>query len=287
MAKRLIFSDLHFGDTQCSFSKEAVTVGLRKFLRGLGHVEELILAGDILDANISSLMIAIEGKKGKKAWPRQIGFRKWLYFIFERSKFTVDRIVYVPGNHDYVVWNILSTNKAFVEPISRGQIPGDLPLMESTFAHPFIRGLSPKKFQDKFMAIYPDYEFNLGKRKALVTHGHYLDETQTLFRNLKKLVKQEGNERKPVKKFFKLTAQYQTAANAVSYVKESREFVEKAYKSISKLINTVNFIGKLRHKAIDLSMLKAIEMYLLYFRNRRPDVFIFGHTHEAGRSNTK
>jgi len=35
MGKRLIFSDLHFGDPLCSLRREAVTTGLRQFLRGL------------------------------------------------------------------------------------------------------------------------------------------------------------------------------------------------------------------------------------------------------------
>ncbi len=67
-------------------------------------------------------------------------------------------------------------------------------------------------------------------------------------------------------------------------LKGSREFVEKAYKSISSIFDA---IGKLRNKPIDANMLKAVEMYLYYFRNKQPDVFIFGHTHEAGHTNTK
>ena len=52
MAKWLIFSDLHFGDPLCSLRNEAVAKGLRVFLRGLGQVEELILAGDILGLSV-------------------------------------------------------------------------------------------------------------------------------------------------------------------------------------------------------------------------------------------
>ena len=33
-------------------------------------------------------------------------------------------------------------------------------------------------------------------------------------------------------------------------------------------------------------MLEAIEMYLYYFRKKKPDVFIFGHTHEAAHTTT-
>ncbi|MBZ5563038.1 MAG: metallophosphoesterase [Acidobacteriia bacterium] len=284
MAKRVIFSDLHFGDPQCSLSNQSVAMGLRSFLWGLGPVEELILAGDILDANISSLTRAIEGKKSSGPWPKQIGFRFWLAHLFEDNKFDVKRIVYIPGNHDYIIWNILSTNEVFVDPISQGKVPTNLPLTEGTFLQPFLRGVAPENIRDRFCAVYPDHEFDLAGRAVLVTHGHYLDEQQTLFKNLDELIRKEnGNKKKAVRKFFVGTAQDQAVANAVSYLKDTREFVEKAYKSISSIFDA---IGKLRNKPIDVKMLKAIEMYLCYFRNKQPDVFVFGHTHEAGHATT-
>jgi len=151
MAKRLIFLDLHFGDERCSLKRKAVANGLREFLRGIKHADELILAGDILDANISSLTLAIEGKKGSESWPNQLGFRDWLAFIFEGQKFKVDRIVYTPSNHDYIIWNIL----AFVQPISQGLVPTKIPLMEGTFTDPFIQGVAPKWLRDSFIVVYP------------------------------------------------------------------------------------------------------------------------------------
>jgi UDP-2,3-diacylglucosamine pyrophosphatase LpxH len=284
MAKRVIFSDLHFGDKMCSLSSKSVALGLRSFLWGLGPLKELILAGDILDANISSLTRAIEGRKSSGSWPRQMGFRQWLSHLFEDSKFDVERIVYIPGNHDYIIWNILSTNEVFVDPISQGKVPTNLPLTEGTFLQPFIRGVSPENVRDRFCVLYPDHEFDLAGHSVLVTHGHYLDEQQTLFKNLDALIrKEDGNKKKAIRKFFIGTAQYQAVANAVSYLKDTREFVEKAYKSISSIFDA---IGKLRNKPIDVKMLRAIEMYLYYFRNKQPDVFIFGHTHKAGCSNT-
>ncbi len=284
MAKRLVFSDLHFGDPLCSLRRKSVAEGLRGFLRGLGNVDELILAGDILDANISSLTQAIEGRKGSGSWPRQIGFRKWLGFLFEGGRFNVGRIVYVPGNHDYIIWNILSTDRAFVEPISKGRVPVDLPLMEGTFPEAFIRGVAPKALRDNFVVIYPDYEFELAGRKVFVTHGHYLDEKQTLFKNLQELIRKEGgDEAKAVRKFFIGTAQYQAVANSVSYMKGTREFVDKVNKTLSDFFD---IIGKLRNQPIDKELLEAIEMYLRYFRKKRPHVFMFGHTHEAGHTYT-
>jgi len=284
MPKRLIFSDLHFGDPSCSLYEETVADGLRDFVRGLEPVDELILAGDVLDGNISSLTMAIWGRKGTEPWPEQIGFQGWLDHLFADDAFKVDRIVYIPGNHDYIIWNILSTEKAFVEPISNGEIPVDLPLMEAVFFRPFIRGVAPVKLRDRFVVVYPDYRFALNGREALVTHGHYLDDKQTLFKNLDELVRQEnGDTSKAVRDFFIRTAQYQAVASAVSYVKSTRGLVDKIHKGIS---NICDICGSARNQPIDEEMLNAIDMYLYYFRHQSPDVFLFGHTHQAGHVNT-
>ena len=283
MAKRLILSDLHFGDPLCSLRREFVTTGLRQFLQGLKDVDELILAGDILDVNIASLTQAIEGVKGPESWPKQIGFRAWLAFLFDGLEFNVNKIVFIPGNHDYIIWNILATDKAFVQPISQGQVPKNLPLMKGVFPHAFIRGVFPKELWERFIVVYPDYEFNLSGRKIFVTHGHYLDDQQTLFKNLQELIDEaNGNEAKAVRKFFIGTAQYQAVANAVSYMKGMREFIYRVHKKLGKLLDKVDIIGKLRNQPINNSMVRAIELYLRYFSDTQPDVFIFGHTHEAG-----
>jgi UDP-2,3-diacylglucosamine pyrophosphatase LpxH len=287
MAKRVIFSDLHFGDPACSLRRKPVTMGLRSFLAGLGTIDEMIFAGDLLDANIASLTQAIEGKKGSGSWPKQIGFRQWLAYLLEESAPVVGQIVYIPGNHDYIIWNILSTDEAFVQPISQGEVPKNLPLKEETFPKPFIRGIAPPKMRDHFVVEYPDYSFDLAGRSVLVTHGHYLDEKQTLFKNLEALIEHEnGDEAKAVRNFFKFTAQYQVLANAVSFMKGSREFVDKVHKKLSDFVDWFDIIGKLRNKPIDGKMLEAIEMYLYYFRKKNPDVFIFGHTHEAAHTTT-
>jgi predicted phosphodiesterase len=131
--------------------------------------------------------------------------------------------------------------------------------------------------------VYPDYEFRSSRRKILVTHGHYLDHQQTLFKDLQELIKKEGSEAKAVRKFFIATAQYQTVAHAVSYMKEMREFVDRIHKIAGSLLKKIDLIGRLRNQPINKRMVRAIEMYLAYFSKKQPDVFIFGHTHQAGR----
>lgn len=267
MARRVIFSDLHFGDPHCTLHNRVVSTGLRTFLRGLGPVDELILAGDIVDANISSLTRAVEGRNKSRPWPMQMGFWCWIADILQDGKLDVQRIIYIPGNHDHIIWNILSTNRVFVDRTAKGNTRTNLPLTEGFFPRPLVRGVAPGKVRDRFSVIFPDYEFELSGRSVLVTHGHYLDE----------------HRRKAICNFIGLT-QYQAVAKALSCLKGSRQFIKKTYKGITWPIDA---IGKLRNKPINMNMLRAIEIYLHYFRNCRPDVFIFGHTHKAGHTNTK
>lgn len=296
MPKYVVMSDLHFGDPSCSLRMEQVCIGVRDFLEKLGKIDGLVLAGDILDANISSLSGTIYGSERHevcKDWPTQPGFKRWLDHLSE-GKLDVNKITYIPGNHDYKVWDLLSTQRAFIEPLSRGDKPEGLPLQEGVFpdekikdSEPFIRGVVPESMKKSFEVRYPDCEFDLGPKRVLVTHGHYLDEKQTLLKNLRKLIADSDGVKAAVREFFKYTAQYQAVANAISFTKNWRNNIDWLHKNISGIFDAIDIVGKLRGSKIDQETLEAIEAYLHYFRgNKKPDVFIFGHTHEHGYSNT-
>lgn len=291
MGIRVILSDLHFGVPECSLNIKPVREALRNFLRKYPPIEEIIFAGDILDVNISSFTRAIEGSKDLG----QLGFREWLEYLFGDAKIKVGRIVYIPGNHDYKVWDILSTDKAFVQPYSRGDVPKNLPLMKGTFEHSFLKGVPPAEMRDNFVVIYPDYEFDLASRQVLVTHGHYLDWTQNLSTmDLQGYIdaEEEGMAEQAVRKFFIATAQYQALASIASYKVWSRKsatLLARIYAIITLPRKFIRNFGKifdtgLRNKVINSRMLILIETYLHYFSKIAPDVFIFGHTHVAGRS---
>jgi UDP-2,3-diacylglucosamine pyrophosphatase LpxH len=278
-ALRVVFSDLHFGDPHSLLQSERVRKGLHTFFRSLGReVRELILAGDILDANIATLTAAIEGSAvpGENAH----GLREWLAMLLTDQPFKMTRIVYVPGNHDYVIWNLLSTEKAFTQPLARGQRLTGQPLMAGFFSNPFISGIAPKSHRDRFVVGYPDYQFVHAGKKVIVTHGHYLDRSQSLFQTLDRiLAKRRWDERRAVREFFIMTAQYQALAHAVSYTRQTRVLVDRVHKAVEKAFGG---IGRLRNKSIGPRILDAIELYLTCFHpGARPDVYIFGHTHRS------
>lgn len=176
-----------------------------------------------------------------------------------------------------------------MEPVSEGKVPKNLPLMEATFKDPFIKGVAPKNYQDKFIVSYPDYEYKAGGKSYLVTHGHYLDDSQTLFESLEELVEKEnGNKSKAIKNFFKRTAEYQAVANAISFMQDQRDFVDDVFTILGRV---KGFLGHWRDKRIDEEMKTAIILYLTYYRDKTlatlPDHFIFGHTHQVSQSSTK
>ena len=295
MSVKVVCSDMHFGDKECSLYSEKISRALWEHWAGLGKIDEMILAGDILDANLSSLTMAIEGKKSHAAWPRQIGFQGWLDKMFDIGGVSVNSIVYIPGNHDYVIFDFLATQKAFIEPLSEGQpIMEGLPITRGVFEKPFIRGVAPPEMRDRFFVVYPDHDFKTCGQNVLVTHGHYLDDKQALFRGLKNWIEGAGgNEKEAVRKFFIASAQYQALARTAAYKKEHREIIEGVYKPVDRFLSSLekafDYIGKLRNCPIDNHILAAIEMYVRYLRKpdtKVPAVFIFGHTHEAGRAST-
>ena len=277
--KTIVLSDLHFGDPSSSLRHPRVHAGLLDFLQHQGRIDKIVLAGDILDANINSLTRAIEGFDGN------LGFRAWLRSVAALDACATTEFVYVPGNHDYIIWNLLSTQTAFMDALERGETLGKGPLMAQYYPAPFLRGVAPPSHRARFHVDYPDHVIDVNGKKTVITHGHYLDRSQTLFAELDRLIREEGDVQKAVRRYFILTAQYQAVANAVSYSKNTSKFIDDAHKAIAEAIEVLGF---LRGKPIDDDLVASIRMYLGVFRGMdQLDVFVFGHTHRAARANAR
>lgn len=275
---RVILSDLHLGDPQSTLNLSPVRQGLRHWLCDLGDVQELILAGDILEGNFGSLDTAIEGSADV------MGFRGWLADLLADGRFRPRRIVFIPGNHDYAIWHLLSTQRAFMRPLDEGRTLPRAPLRWAEFENPFLAGVAPEPYRDRFVVCYPDHRFGSRGQLFLVTHGHYFDDSQSLRRNLKAIIRAErGNVRAAVRRFFVSSAMYQSLAGSVSYVPWRKSLVGRTYGGIASVVSSV---GLLRGMPIDAQMLEAMEYYLAYYYHRpvSPDVLVFGHTHRPARA---
>ena len=97
--KLAIASDLHLGNLLCSlveWNGEEYKEGpkYRGFCEAAGSGNDyLILHGDILDFSVAGYENAYAAAK--------------VFFTLLQKDDIADQIIYIPGNHDYDIWNIV------------------------------------------------------------------------------------------------------------------------------------------------------------------------------------
>jgi hypothetical protein len=221
-----------------------------------------------------------------------------------------DSWVYIPGNHDYKIWDMLATRVVCEDVLRDGYPMGFIPTplkqytwygLESFFAGIF----KPFGAHDQVIVKYPNHDVIFGEDIAVFTHGHYLDPSQTWWNDLHREISSTNSpeERtKCIRRIFIETAQYQTAANAVSFTKRTRGlinelvgpegFINKLHKTFvnlgSWIIKLMFIIDKTIGKNISMNQLINIETYVTSFCGypKIPRWFIFGHTHHQDVART-
>ncbi|MFO7965966.1 MAG: hypothetical protein R6U50_18720 [Desulfobacterales bacterium] len=215
--------------------------------------------------------------------------------------------IYLPGNHDYLVWTLLSNKMIYVDTLTSGN---RLNVKRSSLKEgiwkrgtAFISGIFPPEIRKRVTVEYPDHVIRSNGRKIVITHGHYLDPKQTLFKRLKELLHETGDQKKAIERMYVETDRFQVVANALTYSSELQRYMNYVLRTgrfaqnlsltIGKYVgvgkNSTRFpVSPLRDEQINLGQLRAAEFYLKYFRNykRAPDYFIYGHTHRRGISST-
>lgn len=299
----LVLSDMHFGTEEVSLNDPKVVRSLCQYISKHKPWKAIIFSGDLLDLNLSTVTRSIEGSKS--AGKIILGFREFVKSVATEvgDDSSIDNFVYIPGNHDYWIWDTLSSDIACTKVLSCGKCMGATPLMEYEWQgkDAFISGVFPVQMQSKVIVTYPNYVIKSDEGDIVITHGHYLDQWQTEFNNIGKSLKNCEDQKEIVKNIFKQTAQYQAIAHSVSYTSKTRKFVnllfgpENIRERIKKFIKGpfVNIAtltnSSLRNKSIDIKQLGFIEYYLKYFPNSKdiqPRYFIFGHTHKQDREST-
>ncbi|HPM75914.1 MAG TPA: metallophosphoesterase [bacterium] len=287
MAKHLVISDPHFGAPECSLVDPTLRKNLYGFWKEKGPYEKVILLGDFIDVNYASFTEAIFGGRPDEGTPHY-AFAAWLDEFFGEGKIGVGEMAYLPGNHDYKVWDLLATEKNFMKPLAAGgeAFKKSNLLFEDRFDDSFFEGVVPLTLRHKFYIKYPDIEFEVKGKTVLATHGHYLCRIQTMGATMPKMIKQYGDLGVARRKFFQSTARYQAAANAFSYQEEWRTKLFSLIHGFEGFWDFVTGKGGLRDRPIDGGQLQAMEEYLVLYRGKKPGVFIFGHTHVPGRADT-
>lgn len=321
----LILSDMHFGTSESQINEQAPRDGLMAYMVDNAPWKEIVFTGDLLDVNLSTFRLALEGGQHQDEAKPLFGFQQLLAELDQRMKAQsgagledlADRWVYTPGNHDYKVWDILSTHVAFEDVLVRGaalsSFPGPLQAGSWSGLESFFGGLFRSfGIEERVLVEYPDHIIDLAGKgestpasRLLLTHGHYLDKSQTLWNDIGERLGESVDVSELPKRrraLFIKTAQYQAVANAVSYTLRMRQVVSGAVGPQglgSKLWRVVHWLSSLplrlffgaerrRGERLDYAQLRRIEVYVARFRGHSepPRWFVFGHTHRQGEGIT-
>ncbi len=318
-ARYLVLSDMHFGTPESSVNEPRYVEALVARMVARAPWAEIVLTGDLLDVNLSTLTRAIEGGTWPNLTAPLLGFRHFVGMLDARMKQAgkgladlANRWVYVPGNHDYKVWDVLSTKVVCDDVLARGDPMGSVPtpLMKYTWqgSASFFAGIFlPLGVQDRVTVSYPNHEVSFGARGTMLfTHGHYLDPSQTrgndLGDNLRG-VTDPAEVREVVRRIFIEAAQYQAVATAVSFTQGTIRIVDELFgpdsigNKVRKVLTRVGgwilrllFPRKasLRGQELSARHLANIDYYVEQFCacDPRPSWFVFGHTHRQGLGRT-
>ncbi len=190
--KLAIASDLHLGNLLCSlveWNGEEYKEGpkYRGFCEAAGTGNDyLILPGDILDFSVAGYENAYAAAK--------------VFFTLLQKDDVADQIIYIPGNHDYDIWNIvenevniiLQTREEKIPRKFRTAVPAILDDRKNTAAPGFTLpgvgktrgsaytygGLFLDHITDEpshFIFAYPNLYLVSDEGTILITHGQYLD----------------------------------------------------------------------------------------------------------------
>jgi hypothetical protein len=111
-----IVSDTHFGDDLCVLVRPAAGTrapelgpGYPPLRRALGSVDYLVLLGDIIDLSVASYADAYGAAK--------------VFFSALQEDGLAGEVVYVPGNHDFDIWNVVEHQVSVINQLKQGELP--------------------------------------------------------------------------------------------------------------------------------------------------------------------
>lgn len=158
--KIVVISDTHFGDENQLLDDSSLVDRLASALASRGRIDELILLGDVFDLWVRTMVPAM---------------RQGRYFIASACRMeNVSRILFVPGNHDHLLFL-----NAFDDEVARAVESGDLTPPRFAPARHYPRtvlgGLCDPGFEKPFSMAYPFVVRKVRDREVVFTHGHHLD----------------------------------------------------------------------------------------------------------------
>lgn len=281
----VVLSDLHFGDSRCSFHSMKTATAFVDRLQKYKPVTEIILLGDIIDLQLANWAQAVEGKFLDGPRKRAVGFRYFINFLLEQTG--CKSVIYVPGNHDYRVFDYHSIEKSLLTPLREGRkLSGKISFYRS-FSGSFLQGLLSER-QATIKVVYPHHSMTVNGSRIVLTHGHFFDPTQAFNHEIGKVFsKTEELHRKEIYKirhnYFRRVSFYQTVVSGLSVRRELREWFNSIYQPVTELTNRLHH--RSRKTFLTPAMKRSIEQYVRYCcRSKKVIGVVFGHTHRPGKA---
>lgn len=110
-----ILSDTHFGDDLCTLVVEEPGRPLRlgpaypALCRAIGQSDYLVLLGDVLDFSVASFEKAYRHAR--------------VFFTALQHDGLAAQLIYIPGNHDFDIWNIVEHQVNVINQLKQGELP--------------------------------------------------------------------------------------------------------------------------------------------------------------------
>ncbi len=197
--KLAMISDTHFGDRLCTLvDHDQLKIGpkFEAFAQAAGQNNDyLVLMGDIFDFSISNYDTAYR--------------RARVFFNLIKSRKIAKNIIYVPGNHDFDMWQTVQQQYKIIRQVRHGkeprsirwsvpgliddrttsqnrgfQIPGVIdkpidpdryPTGELLFLNGITKDGDDPDSLTNFYVVYPNLYMATDKESVVITHGHYLE----------------------------------------------------------------------------------------------------------------
>lgn len=281
----VVFSDLHFGDSRCTLHSMNTARSLVRQLSNFQPLTEIFLLGDILDLQLANWAQALEGRIGGRLQKPATGFRYFLNFLLRETG--ARRVIYVPGNHDYRIFDYHSVERHLMSPLKQGKkLSGKIAFFRK-FQGGFLQGIVDVPGVS-LQVHYPHYSMRVDRSRLILTHGHMFDPTQAfsyevgkIFRKGESLSKDEV--RKIRERFFRRVSLYQNVVSGLSMKRELRKWFTSLYEPLTAFKQT--WEHRHRKSFLTPAMRRSIEAYVRYCcRPAKVDGIIFGHTHKPGKA---
>ena len=110
-----LLSDTHFGDDLCTLVVEPPGEPARlgpaypALAAAIGRADYVVLLGDVLDFSVASFEKAYRHAK--------------VFFTALQADGRAAQVVYIPGNHDFDIWNIVEHQVNVINQLKQGELP--------------------------------------------------------------------------------------------------------------------------------------------------------------------